>query len=117
MRGDRVQLQQVMLNLVLNGLDAMRGRSSVTGFSSSRPPRTSSATVRVTVRDAGAGIDPDDLDHIFQTFYTTKADGLGMGLAISRSIVEAHGGRMEVRNNQDGGAAFSFTLPVGGPGQ
>ena len=69
------------------------------------------------MRDSGLGIDAAHLDDIFQAFYTTKADGLGMGLAIARSIVEAHGGQMEARNNLDGGTTFSFTLPVGGPGQ
>ncbi len=117
-RGDRVQLQQVILNLVLNGLDAMR-EQVVTGARVLviQTAKDSSATIRVTVRDSGPGIDPADLDNIFQTFYTTKADGLGMGLAISRSIVEAHGGQLEARNDPDGGATFSFTLPVGGPGQ
>jgi signal transduction histidine kinase len=111
-RGDRVQLQQVVLNLVLNGLDAMQesvagGRTLVL-----RTAEESSAAVRVAARDFGAGIDAADLDHIFQAFYTTKTDGLGMGLAIARSIVDAHGGRLEAENNPDGGATFSFTLPV-----
>jgi signal transduction histidine kinase len=115
-RGDRVQLQQVILNLVLNGLDAMR--EQVTGARVLiQTSQDSSTTIRITVRDSGSGIDLADLDNIFQTFYTTKADGLGMGLAISRSIVEAHGGQLEARNDPDGGAAFSFTLPVDGPGQ
>jgi PAS domain S-box-containing protein len=111
-RGDRVQLQQVLLNLVLNGLDAMQesafgGRALVL-----RTAQESSAAVRVAARDFGAGIDEVDLDHIFQAFYTTKSAGLGMGLAIARSIVDAHGGRLEAENNPDGGATFSFTLPV-----
>jgi PAS domain S-box-containing protein len=115
-RGDRVQLQQVVLNLVLNGLDAMqesaaRGRTLVL-----RTAKESSAAVRVATRDSGAGIDAADLDHIFHAFYTTKSAGLGMGLAIARSIVEAHGGRLTAENNPDGGATFSFTLPVGEEG-
>ena len=65
----------------------------------------------VAVRDFGAGIDEAELDHIFQAFYTTKTGGLGMGLAIARSIVEAHDGQLEAKNNPDGGATFSFTLP------
>jgi signal transduction histidine kinase len=64
------------------------------------------------VRDTGAGIDAIHLDHMFDAFYTTKADGLGMGLAIARSIVEAHGGELRARNNPGGGATLSFTLPV-----
>jgi signal transduction histidine kinase len=67
----------------------------------------------VDVRDSGGGIEGTDLDHVFDAFYTTKAEGLGMGLAIVRSIVEAHGGRVGARNNSEGGATFSFTLPAG----
>jgi signal transduction histidine kinase len=70
------------------------------------------ATVVVAVEDSGVGIDEADLDHVFHAFYTTKPDGLGMGLAIARSTVEAHGGHLEARNNPAGGATFSFTLPV-----
>jgi PAS domain S-box-containing protein len=111
-RGDRVQLQQVVLNLVLNGLDAMQesafgGRALVLRTGPEGP-----AALRVAVRDFGVGIDETDMDHIFEAFYTTKSAGLGMGLAIARSIVEAHGGRLEAENNPDGGATFSFTLPV-----
>ncbi len=111
-QGDRVQLQQVVLNLILNGLDAMR--ESVTGDRALvlRTARDGPAAVRVAVRDSGTGIDEADLEHIFQAFYTTKTDGMGMGLAIARSIVEAHGGQLEARNNPEGGATFSFTLPV-----
>jgi signal transduction histidine kinase len=71
--------------------------------------------VFVEVQDAGPGIDPADLDRLFQSFYTTKPDGIGMGLAISRSIVEAHGGRLSAAPNQPRGAAFRFTLPVEEP--
>jgi len=74
--------------------------------------RDGPAAVRVTVRDSGTGIDETDLDHIFQACYTTKSGGLGMGLAIARSIVESHGGRFMARNNPDGGATLSFALPV-----
>lgn len=115
-RGDRVQLQQVVLNLVLNGLDAMRSAAGSRTLVLQTASDGASA-VRVAVRDSGVGIDDADADRIFEGFYTTKADGLGMGLAIARSIVEAHGGRLEARNNLEGGATFSFTLPVIGPGQ
>ena len=111
-RGDRVQLQQVVLNLVLNGLDAMQESAVGDRTLVLRTTKESPATVRVAARDFGAGIGAADLDHIFQAFYTTKSGGLGMGLAIGRSIVEAHRGRLEAENNPDGGATFSFTLPV-----
>jgi signal transduction histidine kinase len=70
------------------------------------------ASVVVAVEDSGMGIDEADLEHVFHAFYTTKPEGLGMGLAIARSIVEAHGGRLEARNNPGRGATFSFTLPA-----
>jgi signal transduction histidine kinase len=110
--GDRVQLQQVVLNLILNGLDAMRDSEVGNRALVLRTARAGPETVEVTVQDSGAGIEKANLDHIFDAFYTTKADGLGMGLAIVRSIVEAHGGRVGARNNPAGGATFSFTLPA-----
>jgi two-component system sensor kinase FixL len=114
-RGDRVQLQQVILNLVLNGLDAMREQVAAARTLVIQTGMDSSGAIRMAVRDSGPGIDAGALDDIFQAFYTTKADGLGMGLAIARSIVEAHGGWLEARNDPAGGATFSFTLPLGGP--
>jgi signal transduction histidine kinase len=110
--GDRVQLQQVALNLVLNAMDAMQNAPADRRTLLLRTAREGRKTVRVEVRDSGAGVSEGDLGKIFQAFYTTKADGMGLGLAITRSIVEAHGGRLEARNNADGGATFSFTLPV-----
>ena len=111
--GDRVQLQQVILNLLMNGLDAMREsaegeRTLVLRTLRAAPP----ASVAVAVEDSGVGIDEADLEHVFHAFYTTKPEGLGLGLAIARSIVEAHGGRLEARNNPKRGATFSFTLPT-----
>ena len=110
--GDRVQLQQVALNLVLNGMDAMREPGTRERVLDLRTARADAKTVRVDVRDAGAGINEADMTKIFRTFYTTKSDGMGLGLAITRSIVDAHGGRLEAHNNPDGGATFSFTLPI-----
>jgi signal transduction histidine kinase len=110
--GDRVQLQQVALNLVLNAMDAMQNARADRRSLLLRTARDGAKTVRVEVSDSGAGVSEGDLGKIFQAFYTTKADGMGLGLAITRSIVEAHGGRLEARNNADGGATFSFTLPV-----
>jgi two-component system, LuxR family, sensor kinase FixL len=107
-RGDRVQLQQVLLNLVLNGMEAM----GAAGEARRIVIRTQMAdgAVRVAVQDQGPGIPADQLSRIFDTFYTTKPNGMGMGLAISRSIIETHGGRLWAENNPDGGATFSFTL-------
>lgn len=110
--GDRVQLQQVALNLVLNGMDAMRESGTRDRVLVLRTARAGAKTVQVEVRDSGAGINQGDMAKIFQTFYTTKPDGMGIGLAISRSIVDVHGGRLEAHNNPDGGATFSFTLPI-----
>jgi signal transduction histidine kinase len=109
-----VQLQQVVLNLILNGLDAMRDSAGTRTLML----RTVGglARVEVEVRDSGTGVEGTDIDHVFDAFYTTKAEGLGMGLAIVRSIVEAHGGRVGARNNPEGGATFSFALPAGEDG-
>jgi PAS domain S-box-containing protein len=109
-QGDRVQLQQVVLNLVLNAVEAMgsveagaRELSIMTG--------QDQTGVRVAVRDCGPGIDPDHRERIFQTFYTTKSSGTGMGLSICRSIINGHGGRLWVEANEPRGAVFQFTLP------
>jgi PAS domain S-box-containing protein len=111
---DRVQLQQVILNLVINAIDALSGvdnrpRELVVGSG-----RGDSKNVVVEVRDSGPGIDPANLNRLFDSFYTTKPDGMGMGLSISRSIVEAHGGRLWATPNEPHGAVFRFTLPVNG---
>jgi len=113
-QGDRVELQQVMLNLILNGLDSMRETSAAERILVLQTVPAAAAGVRVTVRDSGSGVDPDVLDHIFDAFHTTKPGGLGMGLAIARSIVEAHGGRLRAENNPDAGASFTFALPIAG---
>jgi signal transduction histidine kinase len=110
--GDRVQLQQVVLNLVLNGLDAMRDPCAADQSLVIRTVRNGAGSVGVAVQDAGPGIAEKDADHIFDALYTTKADGIGMGLAIARTIVDAHDGRITATNNAGGGATFQFTLPV-----
>jgi signal transduction histidine kinase len=108
--GDRVQLQQVMLNLILNAIEAM---STV----NDRPRELFVGTcvhdkteVRVTVRDSGIGLDPESLEKVFAAFHTTKPGGLGMGLSISRSIVENHSGRLWATTNDGPGTTFQFTL-------
>jgi len=111
--GDRVQLQQVVLNLVLNSLEALRPPWAGARTLVIRTARDGATTVRVAVQDSGSGIDEKDPDRIFQPFYTTKAEGLGMGLAIARTIVDAHGGRLIAANNEQGGATVHFTLPMG----
>jgi signal transduction histidine kinase len=112
-RGDRVQLQQVVLNLVLNGLDAMPESSTGDRTLVIRTARDGPAAVAVAVQDSGPGIDEKDLERMFEPLYTTKAEGLGMGLAIVRTIVDAHGGGLGAGNNAQGGATVHFTLPVG----
>ncbi len=110
-RGDRIQLQQVLLNLISNSLEAMEDRSE----SRELLIRTSSIDadmVLIEVKDSGCGIPTENLSKLFAHFFTSKPDGLGMGLSISRSIVEAHGGRLEGKNNPDCGANFYFTIPV-----
>jgi PAS domain S-box-containing protein len=110
--GDRVQLQQVLINLILNGLEAMsevefRPRELVIGTQLHE-----GAQVLATVRDSGVGFDPADIEQLFTAFQTTKPGGLGMGLSISRSIVENHGGRLWATGNEGDGATFHFTLPL-----
>ena len=113
--GDRVQLQQVLLNLVVNGMDAMNAVEEskrvliICGRSQIRGGITEAC---LSVQDAGIGLKPGEMERLFETFYTTKAHGMGMGLAISRSIIEAHGGRLWAEPNQGPGATFSFTLPA-----
>jgi len=111
---DRIQLQQVILNLVMNAMEAMSGagdgpRELLIGSGTDE-----TQCVLVTVRDSGPGLDPTVLERLFDPFYTTKPQGMGMGLAISRSIIEAHGGKLWATANHDGGATFQFTLPIGG---
>jgi two-component system sensor kinase FixL len=111
--GDRVQLQQVVLNLVLNGFEAMGEAQAGDRTLVIRTARDGAAAVRLAVEDSGTGIDDTRVERMFQPLHTTKAQGLGMGLAIARTIVEAHGGRLAAANNARRGATFHFTLPVG----
>jgi len=108
--GDRNQLQQVLLNLVVNGCDAMDGRRADNRLVI-RTRETPNGNVEISVADRGAGIPPADLERIFEPFVTTKSHGLGLGLAICRSIVEAHGGRLWATNNADRGATLHCELP------
>lgn len=109
--GDRVQLQQVVLNLVVNAGDAVSGSSPVREVMVASA-RDDSDGVTVEVRDTGPGVDPANVDRLFEAFYTTKPEGIGMGLSISRSIIEAHGGRLEVAPNVPQGAVFRLSLPI-----
>jgi PAS domain S-box-containing protein len=106
--GDRIQLQQVILNLVMNGIEAMSAERSRELLIRSR--QHESDKVLVAVQDSGIGIDPQNLEKIFDAFYTTKSQGMGMGLAISRSIIENHGGKLWAVPNDGPGATFQFTL-------
>jgi len=112
---DRVQVQQVILNLILNSLDAMRESAIADRRLLLRTAPSDHSGVEVAVEDTGMGFDDRDVELLFQPFHTTRPDGMGMGLTISRSVVEAHGGRLIARNNPGGGATFSFTLPTSGP--
>jgi PAS domain S-box-containing protein len=111
-RGDRVHLQQVLLNLILNGMDALNGVSRQDRRVSVTARLDGAQTVEIAVSDTGHGIPADKLAHVFDPFFTTKPNGIGMGLPISRTIIEAHGGRLWAENNNGGGAAFRFTLPI-----
>jgi PAS domain S-box-containing protein len=130
--GDRIQLQQVILNLLINAIEAMAGADEssrelwVTSEKVATIPgeseedtlqdkgldKVQGTHVLITLRDSGPGLDPEGLDRLFETFYTTKPKGLGMGLAISRSIIEAHGGRLWATANSSRGAVFQFALPI-----
>ncbi len=111
-RGDRVHLQQVLLNLILNGMDALNGASREDRRVTVTARLDGTQTVEIDVSDSGHSIPADKLAHIFDPFFTTKPNGMGMGLPISRTIIEAHHGRIWAENNNGSGAAFRFTLPV-----
>ena len=110
--GDRTQLQQVMLNLILNAVQAMSESGQDVRELQISTEANQPDGVIVSVRDSGPGIRQENLDRLFDPFYTTKSTGMGMGLAICRSIVEGHGGRIWATANVPRGAAFHFTLPA-----
>jgi C4-dicarboxylate-specific signal transduction histidine kinase len=111
-QADRVQLQQVILNLIINAVEAMSGMREGARELLICTEKAESNDVLVAVRDSGPGLDLKNLDRLFEAFYTTKVQGMGIGLAICRSIIEAHGGRLWARANAPCGAIFQFTLPA-----
>jgi PAS domain S-box-containing protein len=110
--GDRVQLQQVVLNLILNAVEAMGSEEEGLRELSIVTEQSQTGDILVAVRDSGPGIDQDHIERVFNPFYTTKTSGMGMGLAICRSIIDAHGGRLWVGTNEPRGAVFWFRLPA-----
>jgi signal transduction histidine kinase len=110
-KGDRVQLQQVILNLLRNALDAMSSVEDRPRELIVRTENDESDCVRLAVQDTGVGIAPKDKERLFEAFYTTKSSGMGMGLSISRTIVESHNGRLWATPNDGPGATFSFSIP------
>jgi signal transduction histidine kinase len=111
-RGDRLQVQEVLLNLEMNGIEAMQAVTDRPRELWIRTQPYESDTVLVTVQDTGIGLDPQSMTRLFESFYTTKPEGMGLGLSISRSIIEAHGGRLWATPNNGPGATFQFTLPA-----
>jgi len=107
--GDRVQLQQVLMNLIMNSIDAMKAVDGTRELAI-KSQRTENEEVLVSVSDTGVGLPPQQSDQIFNAFFTTKPHGIGMGLRISRSIVESHGGRLWAADNSPRGASFHLTL-------
>jgi len=110
--GDRVQLQQVLLNLIINAVDAMSALTDRPRVVRIGAHEAESKSILIAVEDSGVGLNPEQAARLFDAFYTTKAAGLGMGLSISRSIVEAHGGKLWATPNEGPGATFQFTLPI-----
>jgi PAS domain S-box-containing protein len=111
--GDRVQLQQVILNLIRNGSDAMDGVHDRPRHLLIKTDRESNGYVRLSVRDVGVGFEGQNVEKLFDPFYTTKSDGMGIGLAVSRSIIDRHRGRLWAESNDGPGATFAFTIPSG----
>ena len=111
---DTVQIQQCLLNLARNALDAMRQRPSDLHTLTVTTRLSDEETITVAVRDTGEGFSPEASDELFESFFTTRSEGLGMGLSLTRSIVRAHGGRIWATPNRERGVTFQFTLPIGG---
>ncbi len=111
-QADRVQLQQVLLNLMMNAMDAMRPVTDRPHVLRIQTKYHEERTVLVAVQDSGVGLNPGVMEKLFETFYTTKPEGLGMGLSICRSIIEGHGGRLWAESKEGSGATFQFTLPI-----
>jgi PAS domain S-box-containing protein len=110
--GDRVQLQQVVLNLILNAVEAMGSVEAGQRELLISTEKSEKSRILVAVRDSGPGVEPENLERVFEAFYTTKSSGVGMGLSICRSIIDAHDGRLWADANEPRGAAFQFTLPA-----
>jgi PAS domain S-box-containing protein len=110
--GDRVRLQQVVLNLVMNAIEAMSGTTGETRVLRVQSQGDEPGTVRIAIEDSGPGIAPEILDRVFEAFFTTKPSGMGMGLSICRSIIDAHGGRLWISPASSQGAVFQFTVPI-----
>jgi C4-dicarboxylate-specific signal transduction histidine kinase len=111
--GDSIQLQQVIVNLLMNGIEAMSGVTDRPRTLRVRSESQKNGQIKVSVQDSGIGLSADVMGHLFEPFFTTRQKGMGMGLPISRSIVEAHGGKLWAESNGSGGAIFQFTLPSG----
>jgi nitrogen-specific signal transduction histidine kinase len=109
--GDRVQLQQVIMNLVRNASDAMRDVNDRPKHLLVKVEREAGGGARLIMKDAGVGLDPQTAGRLFDAFYTTKSDGMGIGLSVSRSIIESHGGKLWAEANDGPGTTFSFSLP------
>jgi len=109
--GDRVQLQQVLMNLIVNGIDAMKGEDGRRELAINSQ-RAKNEQILISISDTGVGLPAQQSDQIFNAFFTTKPNGTGMGLRISRSIVESHGGRLWATDNSPRGASFHLALPI-----
>jgi two-component system sensor kinase FixL len=112
--GDRIQLEQVVLNLLANGLEATKDLTGKVQTVQVTTRKEDDGGAGLTVRDSGPGLPPEILSRLFEPFFTTKAKGMGMGLAVSKSIIEVHGGRIWAESNKDRGAAFHISLPATG---